>query len=194
MTLSQASVIFCLGGPGVGKGTQCAKMATTFGYHHLSAGDLLRGEMHNPSSRHRALLDQCMKAGSIVPAAITTQLLADAMVAQLRHATSFPASRRFLIDGFPRNADNFSTWNVTLPDVCVEGVLFYDGTEAALLSRLQERAKTSGRSDDTEATIRRRFATFRRESMPVLDMFAVQRTPVWKARTRPSLPRSIARS
>jgi len=32
-------------GPGSGKGTQCAKMVDTFGFAHLSAGDLLREEV-----------------------------------------------------------------------------------------------------------------------------------------------------
>ena len=36
--------VFVLGGPGSGKGTQCAMIVERFGYHHLSAGDLLRAE------------------------------------------------------------------------------------------------------------------------------------------------------
>ncbi|KAG1354748.1 putative UMP-CMP kinase [Cocos nucifera] len=38
-------ITFVLGGPGSGKGTQCVKIAETFGFAHLSAGDLLRKEM-----------------------------------------------------------------------------------------------------------------------------------------------------
>lgn len=40
---------FASGGPGSGKGTQCAKIVETFGYKHLSAGDLLRREMSSDS-------------------------------------------------------------------------------------------------------------------------------------------------
>ena len=36
------AVMFVLGGPGAGKGTQCAKLAEKYGMLHLSAGDLLR--------------------------------------------------------------------------------------------------------------------------------------------------------
>ena len=39
------SVIFVLGGPGCGKGTQCGKIADEYKYVHLSAGDLLREEV-----------------------------------------------------------------------------------------------------------------------------------------------------
>ncbi len=32
------NVVFVLGGPGAGKGTQCKRIVDTFGYEHLSAG------------------------------------------------------------------------------------------------------------------------------------------------------------
>ena len=36
------TVYFVMGGPGSGKGTQCARLVDHFGMVHLSAGDLLR--------------------------------------------------------------------------------------------------------------------------------------------------------
>ncbi len=44
-------VVFVLGGPGSGKGTQCALIAEdeALGYAHLSAGDLLRAERNSGS-------------------------------------------------------------------------------------------------------------------------------------------------
>lgn len=39
---NRPQVIFVLGGPGSGKGTQCEKMIEEFGFIHLSTGDLLR--------------------------------------------------------------------------------------------------------------------------------------------------------
>lgn len=46
-----ARVVFVLGGPGSGKGTQCALIAEneSLGYAHLSAGDLLRAERNSGS-------------------------------------------------------------------------------------------------------------------------------------------------
>lgn len=38
-------VLFVLGGPGSGKGTQCENMKNRFGYVHFSTGDLLREEV-----------------------------------------------------------------------------------------------------------------------------------------------------
>lgn len=42
-------IVLFSGGPGSGKGTQCAKIVETFGFKHLSAGDLLRREMVSDS-------------------------------------------------------------------------------------------------------------------------------------------------
>ncbi len=39
---TKPSVVFVLGGPGAGKGTQCGKLVSEFGVVHLSAGDCLR--------------------------------------------------------------------------------------------------------------------------------------------------------
>jgi adenylate kinase family enzyme len=41
---------YMLGGPGSGKGTQCAKLAAQFKLTHLSTGDLLRAELEMKSS------------------------------------------------------------------------------------------------------------------------------------------------
>ncbi len=46
---SKPEVVFLLGGPGSGKGTQSAKIVETFGHIHLSAGDLLRKERDSGS-------------------------------------------------------------------------------------------------------------------------------------------------
>ena len=59
-------VLFVLGGPGAGKGTQCAKIAQAHGYLHLSAGDLLRAECASGSSRGQ-MVDRCIREGKMAP-------------------------------------------------------------------------------------------------------------------------------
>lgn len=68
-------------------------------YVHLSAGELLRQERES-GSKDGQLIDEYIREGRIVPVAISLGLLQRAMKA------SGPFSR-FLIDGFPRNSDNF---------------------------------------------------------------------------------------
>ena len=40
MAAKKPNVVFVLGGPGAGKGTQCQKIVDHFGYAHLSAGSV----------------------------------------------------------------------------------------------------------------------------------------------------------
>ena len=94
-------VVFVLGGPGSGKGTQCARIVERFGYVHLSAGDLLRAE-RKPGSNKADMINSYIKAGKIVPAEVTVGLLKDAM----ERATAVGPVPGFLIDGFPRSIDN----------------------------------------------------------------------------------------
>lgn len=56
---------------------------------------------------------------------------------------------KFLIDGFPRNADNLDGWNrVVGTRAQVQFVLFFDAPEAVMETRLLKRGETSGRADD----------------------------------------------
>ena len=71
-------VVFVLGGPGSGKGTQCAKLVDEFGFIHLSAGDLLRAERAS-GSKDGQLIDDYIKQGKIVPVEISLNLLKNAM-------------------------------------------------------------------------------------------------------------------
>jgi UMP-CMP kinase len=41
-TDNKPKIVFILGGPGAGKGTQCDIMIKEYNYVHLSTGDLLR--------------------------------------------------------------------------------------------------------------------------------------------------------
>lgn len=64
--LADASIVFVLGGPGSGKGTQCDKIKAKYGHTHLSAGDLLREEVKSGSAVGKQC-EQIMKEGKLVP-------------------------------------------------------------------------------------------------------------------------------
>jgi UMP-CMP kinase len=49
--------------------------------------------------------------------------------------------------------------------------LFFDCPESVMQERLLNRGKTSGRADDNEESIKKRFKTFIETSMPVVDYF-----------------------
>ena len=66
--------MFVLGGPGSGKGTQCARIKEKYGYTHLSSGDLLRDEVKSGSQLGTAL-DATMKNGDLVPTEVALLFL-----------------------------------------------------------------------------------------------------------------------
>ena len=47
--LQGKKIVFIVGGPGSGKGTQCERIVAKYGYCHLSSGDLLREEVASGS-------------------------------------------------------------------------------------------------------------------------------------------------
>lgn len=53
---SKPRVIFILGGPGSGKGTQSKLIEKEFQFIHMSAGDLLREERKNQQSENGRLI------------------------------------------------------------------------------------------------------------------------------------------
>ena len=57
--------IYIIGGPGSGKGTQCARIVEKFGLVHLSTGDLLRAEVTKQSEQGQAIAS-IMKEGGLV--------------------------------------------------------------------------------------------------------------------------------
>lgn len=162
---SDVTVIFVLGGPGAGKGTQCANLVRDYSFVHLSAGDLLRAEQARPGSEFGELIKTYIREGAIVPMEVTVALLENAM----KEAIATQGKKKFLIDGFPRQMDQAHKFE---DEVCESAfTLFFECPEEVLLGRLLKRGETSGREDDNIESIKKRFRTFVETSMPVVDYF-----------------------
>jgi UMP-CMP kinase len=165
-------VIFILGGPGVGKGTQCTALTNASlsasdpnKYVHLSAGDLLRAERSRPDSKYATIINQNIQQGTIVPSQITIDLLKAAISADSSNCDYF------LIDGFPRNVAQGIAFEDQI-SAC-SALLFFDCPEEILINRLLKRSETSGRDDDNLDSIRKRLVTYNRETMPVFDHYQI---------------------
>jgi len=180
----EAMVVFVLGGPGSGKGTQCTKLVEDLEFVHLSAGDLLRAEQSREGSPHAEMINTYIKEGKVVPMEVTIKLLENSMrdaiegrsVATSEHPEGetfkIGGQKKFLIDGFPRKMDQATKFEQA---VCVaSSVLFLVCPEDILKQRLLKRGETSGRADDNEESIKKRFTTFIETSMPVVDYYRTQ--------------------
>jgi len=165
-------VIFVLGGPGAGKGTQSERIVDTYKCVHLSVGELLRSGAEKEGYEHADLVKECLVKGNIVPVEVSLGLLRIAMDEKAKEASADGkgyGSRIFLVDGFPRNFDNVNGWMKHMPSyTAVLGALVYNCPMEVLEKRILSRAETSGRSDDNLESARRRFNTFQRETEPVV--------------------------
>lgn len=78
----------------------------------------------------------------------------------------------FLTDGFPRSIENWEGWQSVFGDEAeIIGILHLECTEEEMTKRILERAKTSGRNDDKEEVLIKRFKVNKEETQPVLDVF-----------------------
>lgn len=162
---SKVTVVYILGGPGSGKGTQSTHLVQDYGFKHLSAGDLLREEQDREGSEYGQMIKDYIKDGKIVPMEVTVELLKNAVKREMDSGKK----TRFLIDGFPRQMDQAVFFEQSVcPSKCT---IFLDCPEDVMRERLLNRGKTSGRADDNEEAIVKRFKTFVETSMPVVDMF-----------------------
>ncbi|OMO85835.1 Adenylate kinase [Corchorus capsularis] len=153
-------ITFVLGGPGSGKGTQCIKIVETFGFKHLSAGDLLRREIACNTADGAMILDT-IKEGKIVPSEVTVKLIQKEIESSDNH--------KILIDGFPRSEENRIAFEKIVgaePNI----VLFFDCPEEEMVKRVLSR--NQGRVDDNIDTIRKRLKVFEALNLPVINYYS----------------------
>jgi UMP-CMP kinase len=63
-----------------------------------------------------------------------------------------------LLDGFPRNDENWKEFEDKLADkVVVRNLIYFECPTQTLIDRMTERSKTSGRSDDNPETMKKRI-------------------------------------
>jgi adenylate kinase len=150
-----------IGPPGVGKGTQAARLREEFELTHIATGDLLR--------EHRAFDTELGRQAS---AYMTTGRLVpdDLVVAMVQERIA--ASPRFVLDGFPRTLAQAHA----LADVLklagreLTAVIFIDAPDETVIERIAVRG--DGRDDDDADTVRRRLELFHRGTAPVIDYYA----------------------
>lgn len=153
-------ITFVLGGPGSGKGTQCSKIVETFGFTHLSAGDLLRKEI-SCNNENGTMILNTIREGRIVPSEVTIRLIQREMESSKNH--------KFLIDGFPRSEENrieFERIVGTEPNI----VLFFECPEEEMVKRVLSR--NQGRVDDNMDTMKKRLNVFEELHHPVINYYS----------------------
>ena len=154
-------IIFVLGSPGGGKGTQCDKIKEKYQIFHYSCGDLLRQAVKE-NNEEAEFINTCMKEAKIVPARITCGLQRKCME---KNDKEYKA---FLCDGFPRNEENLKFFfDVMGNDIKVLCTLFLSCPEEVCIERIQKRGQ--GRVDDNIETVKKRFKSLKEETIPTVN-------------------------
>lgn len=153
------------GPPGAGKGTQSALLIEKYKLTYISTGDLLRNEISEGTELGK-------KASDIIDRG---QLVSDEMIVELieKRIMMSAANNGILFDGFPRTL---------VQAYILEGLLLKLNTSLAcmlslevpreeLVTRLLERGKSSGRSDDTAEVIEFRLEEYENKTKPVIEFY-----------------------
>lgn len=152
------------GPPGAGKGTQAERLVARCGIPQISTGNMLREAIGSGSEigqRVKAIVER----GELVPDEVVIALVRE----RLSRNDCAPG---FILDGFPRNADQAKVLDEILRELGREPVrvVCLDVPEQELVTRILGRGE--GRADDNEETVRRRLEVYQNETSPVLDHYA----------------------
>nr|XP_010965246.2 adenylate kinase isoenzyme 1 [Camelus bactrianus] len=160
--LKSPLIIFVMGGPGCGKGTQCKNMATKYGFCHVGLGQLLWQETQRGTRRGQKICD-LMLQGLLVPTGVILDMISD-------HMLSCPESRGFLIDSFRRElrqAKEFERIVGRAPNI----VIVFDCSMETMVQRALHRGQVERRADDCESAIRQRLETHYTLCEPILTFY-----------------------
>lgn len=154
-----------VGPPGVGKGTQAARISEAYGIPTISTGDIFRSNIAQGSElgkQVKAIVD----SGDYVPDTLTNALIED----RLQEAD---AAQGFLLDGYPRTPDQVKHLDALLAASghALDAVIRLVADPEEIVRRLRKRAMEQGRADDSEEAIRHRQEVYQRETEPVIAMY-----------------------
>ncbi len=155
-----------IGPPGAGKGTQAARLAESYGIPAISTGDIFRFNVKNETELGK-LAKSFMDRGEYVPDSVTNDLVRDRL-------NMDDAAAGFLLDGYPRTADQVSELDSILDehDTSLDAVILLTADTDEIVRRLLNRAIEQGRTDDTEDVIRRRLEVYEAETAPLTSVYA----------------------
>jgi adenylate kinase len=190
--LSELNLIL-LGPPGAGKGTQAERLREDFVLPHISTGDMLRAEVSAGSELGLAA-KRYMDAGELVPDEVIVGMIS-------KRVREPDANEGFLLDGFPRNAEQADALAKALDSLGrqLAAALLIEVPDDELVRRLagrrvcvknpshiyhvefdppkhegvcdQDGSRLIQRDDDKEETIRRRLEVYHSQTEPLIEHY-----------------------
>lgn len=157
--------ILFLGPQGAGKGTQARLVASEYGLAHVATGDMLRAAIAAGTQLGREV-QRVVDRGELVSDALMVELIRERLAEE-------DAREGFILDGFPRTSVQAEALDAMLAGIgrdldVVFALLIAD---EVCVERLLIRAREEGRADDTPEVIRRRLASYHRETAPLIERY-----------------------
>ncbi len=160
-------VIF--GPPGSGKGTQSENIIKKYNLAHISTGDLLRAEISG-HTQLGTIAKSFIDKGELVPDETIIGMIDNKI-------ESLVGSKGVIFDGFPRTVEQAKALEELLAEykTKVKVMINLEVPKDELVTRLLERGKVSGRSDDNLETIEKRINVYESQTKPVIDFYKKKR-------------------
>jgi len=159
--------IILFGPPGAGKGTQADNLMKEFNFFKASTGDLLREEVKKKSS-----LSNKIKSTIDKGLLVSDDIIGDLVENILSNKTYF---NRVIFDGYPRNLNQVKNLYILIKkyNQKISCALSLKVDQEIIIKRILGRQVCS-KCDDNEKTTRRRFVTYHKETLPILDYYRNQ--------------------
>ncbi|MEP7236002.1 MAG: adenylate kinase [Ignavibacteriota bacterium] len=163
--------LILFGPPGVGKGTQAERLRDHYDLHHISTGDILRAAVKAGTPLGMEA-KKFMDSGGLVPDEVIIGLVREVLIADKAEG------KGFLLDGFPRTLAQAEALELLFTELGIGDVriVSLEAPAEELITRLVKRGVESGRSDDTEETIRHRLEVYTSQTSPVQDFYMTHRS------------------
>jgi len=161
-----ATLIF--GIPGAGKGTQGDFLKTIPGFFHVSSGNVFR-QMGDATEEARTVREY-IRAGELVPDDLTIKIFLEHLETERQAGKLKPERDLLLLDGIPRAPLQCRLLRPYIDVKLILHLVCHD--QEAMIERIRRRARQENRTDDvSEEVIRKRFAIYHRQTLPVLNEY-----------------------
>ena len=153
-----------LGGPASGKGTLCSRLIKDGSFVHVSPGDLVRDkQIRNDLSPEYTKL---MEKGKLLPVSFIGELIMDHI------KTNIPCDKTILLDGFPRNKENFDYYIKEMNGFFdLVKVIVINCSDGLMEKRTLKRQTEQHRKDDEIETFRRRLKYYHEVTEGIIKLF-----------------------
>ena len=188
--MKKPTVLIFLGPPGIGKGTQAAKVSQHLSLPHISTGDILRDHIKRKTPlglQMQAIIEK----GSFVPDHIVSEMIE-------KRTQEKDCERGYILDGYPRTLSQAEHLGNYLKDKAFIRVVNYSADPSVIVERLSGRltCKNCGKSyhltfspskkhpvcdvcsseltqrkDDHPDVVSKRLEVYEKETQPLIDYY-----------------------